>query len=57
MEHPSWSSGLERVGVYYQGVVDKLEDVLDGHRVQTVTCYVTRTSRNNGGQATKEKKV
>ena len=45
MEHPSWvASGLKRVGVYYEGVVENAEEVLEKHNRLTITTYGTRTS-------------
>ena len=39
-----WSSGLHRNGVYYEGVVDDVEQILEHHRKDTVTSYGTRSS-------------
>ena len=45
MEHPSWvASGLKRVGVYYEGVVENAKEVLERHNRLTITTYGTRTS-------------
>lgn len=45
MEHPSWvASGLKRVGVYYEGVVENAKEVLERHNCLTITTYGTRTS-------------
>ena len=45
MEHPSWvASGLKKVGVYYEGVVENAKEVLERHNWQTITTYGTRTS-------------
>ena len=43
--HHSWTQGLNRVGLYYSGFVDNLEDVLEMHRRSTLTTYGTRTSK------------
>ena len=45
MEHPSWvASGLKRVGVYYEGVVENAKEVLERRNRLTITTYGTRTS-------------
>ena len=45
MEHPSLvASGLKRVGVYYEGVVENAKEVLERHNRLTITTYGTRTS-------------
>lgn len=45
MEQPPWvSTGLKQVGVYYEGIVDDVDEVLERHSRHTVTTYGTRTS-------------
>ena len=44
-DYQSWTHGLKRVGLYYSGFVDNLEDVLEMHRRSTLTTYGTRTSK------------
>ena len=34
-----------KVGLYYEGFVDNLEDMLEGHRRCTMTSYGTRSSK------------
>ena len=46
MASSCWSSELELIGDCYEGIVDNL-DVLDRHRVETVTSYGTRKSRGS----------
>ena len=43
----TWFEGLTKVGLYYEGFVDNLEDVLEGHRRCTMTSYGTRTSKKS----------
>ena len=63
MEHPSWvASGLKRVGVYYEGVVENAEEVLEKHNCLTITTYGTRTSTKSASvkrerEGNKEKEV
>ena len=45
----SWTDGLKKSGVYYNGFVDDIEATLEQHRKQTVTFYGTRNS--SGGIA------
>ena len=42
----AWSAGLERRGVYYEGVVDGqvIDEVLELHKRDTVSTFGTRTS-------------
>ena len=44
MEKPSWSIGLTRIGEYYEGIVNNVENTLELHRKVTVTMYGARTS-------------
>lgn len=44
----SWTDGLRRVGVYHEGFVRNIDDVLAKHGVETVTTYGTRRSRKIG---------
>ena len=45
---PSWAKGLKRSGMYYEGIVENLDDVLEAHRRITMTTYGTRTSKKQG---------
>ena len=55
MEHecegakPSWATdhGLQLCGQYYEGFVDDYEAVYTRHRIETVTSYGVRRSRQN----------
>jgi hypothetical protein len=55
MEHecegakPSWAvdHGLQLCGQYYDGFVDDYEAVYTRHRIETVTSYGVRRSRQN----------
>lgn len=57
MEHecegakPSWATeyGLKLCGQYYEGFVDDYEALLTCHRIETVTTYGVRRSRQNAG--------
>lgn len=42
----SWMNGLKKSssGLYYSGIVDDVELVLEEHRKETVTIYGTRNS-------------
>ena len=44
---PSWASNLDSKGVYYEGLVEDVEWLLDQHKLSTVTTYGTRRSRKN----------
>ena len=44
---PSWTANLEAKGVYYEGLVEDVDWLLDQHRLATVTTYGTRRSRKN----------
>lgn len=43
----SWKAGLNKTGVYYQGIVLDMQKVLDQHALSTGTCFGTRTSKMN----------
>ena len=43
----TWFKGLTKVGLYYEGFVDNLEEVLEGHRRCTMTSYGTRNSKKS----------
>ena len=47
METPSWAVGLDARGLYYEGLVDNANSLLDRHKICTVTSYDTRRSRKN----------
>ena len=44
----SWQQGLARKGLYYEGVVDNIEDTLELHRGSTVSTFGTRRSCQPG---------
>ena len=48
-DHPAWTRGLNKSGLYYEGFVDDLEDTLEAHRRYTLTTYGTRTSKKPSG--------
>ena len=54
MEKPEWAegSGLSSVGTYYEGFVDNLDDILEKHKIGTLTSYGTRTSHKRKKQNT-----
>ena len=41
-----WTNNLKRHGNYYSGFVTDLEEVLENHRMSTITTWGTRTSRS-----------
>ena len=41
----NWKTGLVQRGTYYEGYVEDVEQVLQAHQQDTVTCYGTRRSR------------
>ena len=47
-EKPSWTKGLKRRDLYYEGLIDSgdLESILENHKRSTITSYGTRTSGN-----------
>ena len=55
---PKWAvdHGLQLCGHYYQGFVDDYEAILSQHRIETVTSYGVRRSRQNssGSEHVKE---
>ena len=42
----TWTNNLKRHGDYYSGFVTDLEEVLENHRMSTITTWGTRTSRS-----------
>ena len=46
-DRPSWATHLEAKGVYYEGVMEDVDRLLDQHKLATVTTYGTRRSRKN----------
>lgn len=48
---PSWAAeyDLKLCGQYYEGFVDDYEALLTRHRLETVTSYGVRRSRQNAG--------
>ena len=42
---PEWAAGLTRRGLYYEGYVDNLSEILNKHAAATVTTYGVRKSR------------
>ena len=42
---PPWAKGLKRSGMYYEGIVEDLDETLEAHRRITMTTYGTRTSK------------
>ena len=51
VEPDSWTSGLQRNGEYYEGVVSSLDDCLEAHKRETITTWGTRTSSSNSKPA------
>ena len=47
MECPNWTEGLTVAGLYYDGVIDgdKLDEVIELHKRDTVSTFGTRSSR------------
>jgi hypothetical protein len=47
MESPKWTEGLTVAGLYFDGVVDgdKLDEVIELHKRDTVSTFGTRSSR------------
>ena len=43
-----WCTGLKKHGNYYSGFVERLEPVLESHRIATTTTWGTRTSTTHG---------
>ena len=43
----TWSAELAKVGLYYEGFVDDLEEILESHRRCTQTSYGTRHSKKS----------
>ena len=43
-----WSKGLQHKGVFLEGWVDDVDQVLESHRRATVTSYGTRRSKKSG---------
>ena len=42
---PAWAVGLQHKGLYYEGVVDGLDELLELHKRDTVSTFGTRSSR------------
>ena len=51
VEPDLWTSGLQRNGEYYEGVVSSLDDRLEAHKRETITTWGTRTSSSNSKPA------
>ena len=49
MEKPKWAAehGLQLCGNYFEGFIDDCETVLSQHKIETVTSYGVRRSRQN----------
>ena len=47
MGTPSWAVGLDVRGLYYEGIVDDANTLLDQHKISTVTTCGIRRSRKN----------
>ena len=47
MESPKWAKGLTVAGLYFDGIVDgdKLDEVIELHKRDTVSTFGTRSSR------------
>ena len=48
-----WSKGLQHRGVFFEGWVEDLDQVLESHRKATVTSYGTHRSSKQLPAATK----
>ena len=48
-EKKSWMDGLEKKGLYYDGTVSDLDNLLEKYRRDTVTTWGTRRSSANTG--------
>lgn len=58
LNKPQWAAdyGLQLCGQYYQGFVEDFEAVLSHHKMETVTSYGVRRSRQNAsGSSVSEK--
>ena len=55
---PSWAvdHGLQLCGQYYEGFVDNYEAVLTCHRIETVTSYGVRRSRQTASSSHSDNK-
>ena len=47
MSDPDWTSGLNRVGQYFEGYVEDIDLIRQKHQAATVTTYGVRRSRSN----------
>ena len=48
----NWMNGLQKKGLYYEGVVPSVDDLLETYKRQTVTTWGTRSSSNPGSDKT-----
>ena len=55
MYSPSWPVGLCRSGTYYEGWVGDLDEVLQLHSQESVTCYGTQRSAKASGSTAEVK--
>ena len=55
MDSPSWAVGLCRSGTYYEGWVGDIDEVLQLHSQETVTCYGTWKSAKASGSTAEVK--
>ena len=49
-ERPEWAATLKHVGVYYEGLVDDAESIVEHCKLESVTTFGVRTSRGNSSQ-------
>ena len=42
---PNWTTSLDARGLYYEGLVEDIDTLLEKHKLGTVTTYGTRRSR------------
>ena len=42
---PNWTANLDARGLYYEGLVENIDTLLEMHKLSTVTTYGTRRSR------------
>ena len=55
MERPAWAlSSLRNVGVYYEGVVDDAESLIQHCKLESVTTFGVRTSRRTKSAAAEQ---
>ena len=53
-ERAEWAATLKHVGVYYEGLVDDAESIVEHCKLESVTTFGVRTSRGNSSSTAQQ---